>query len=111
MYISASNLMEANMTVTIPNKRRKVRTTITISERLLDRSQYFIDSGVAANRTALIELALDKFLDELERQEIDRQFAAMADDKSYQELNESLAEEFAESDWEALTQTEKEESE
>ena len=33
---------------------------------------------------------------------IDRQFEAMATDASYHRLNESITDEFAESDWEAL---------
>ena len=87
----------------------KVRTTITLPGYLLDRSQHFINTGTVPNRTVLIELALNRFLDELERQEIDRQFEAMAEDKAYHMLNESIAEEFAESDWEALMQDEKQE--
>ncbi len=98
------------MPVNLSTKPRKLRTTITISSDLLHRGQYFLDKGVAPNRTALIELALDKFLNELERQEIDQQFEAMADDNAYRQLNESIAEEFAESDWEALIQTEKKEA-
>ena len=47
--------------------------------------------------------ALEHYLGELERQEIDRQFEALAEDESYQAVNQGLAEEFAESDWEALT--------
>jgi len=40
------------------------------------------------------------------RDEIDKQFAAMANDESYRILNESIAEEFAESDWDVLELTE-----
>jgi len=99
------------MAISILQKHRKVRTTINISASLLQRSQYFIDKGIASTRTALIETALDKFLDELEREEIDRQFEAMADDDAYQELNEKIAEEFAESDWDAFIQMEADEDE
>lgn len=98
------------MTHLITLNYEKVRTTITLPSHLLDRSQHFIDAGTAPNRTALIELALHKLLDELERQEIDRQFEAMADDETYSALNESVAGEFAESDWEALTLIEKQEA-
>jgi len=35
-----------------------------------------------------------------------QQFETMADDEVYQELNEAIAESFAESDWEALLQVE-----
>jgi hypothetical protein len=40
--------------------------------------------------------------DKLERQAIDKQFAAMADDSEYLALNEAIAEECAESEWEGL---------
>jgi hypothetical protein len=45
---------------------------------------------------------LEYFLAELEAREIDQAFAGMAEDRAYQALNEHLAEDFAESDWEAL---------
>ena len=83
-------------------KFETARTTVTVPTELLERSQHFIDSGAAPNRNALIVAALEHFLNELERQEIDRQFEAMAEDDSYQEMNRQLAEDFAESDWEAL---------
>lgn len=83
-----------------------VRTTITVPLDLINRSQHFIESGEVPNRNALIVTALEQFLNELERQEIDRQFAMMADDESYLELNEQLSESFAESDWETLLENE-----
>jgi len=62
-----------------------------------------VDIGLARSRNALIVAALEHFLEHLERQLIDAQFAAMAEDEAYHALNLSLADEFAESDWEALT--------
>ena len=84
-------------------KFETVRTTVTVPVELIDRSQHFIDEGALPSRNALIVAALEHFLAELERQEIDRQFEAMAEDEGYQELSQQLAEDFAESDWEALT--------
>ena len=72
-----------------------VRTTLTLPVNLVKRSQHFIDVGTIPNRNTLIVAALEHFLLELERQEIDRQFEAMADDKDYQSLNQQLAEDFA----------------
>ena len=80
-----------------------VRTTVTLPVDLVKQSQRFVDDGTVPSRNALIVAALEHFLAELERQEIDRQFAALAKDAEYQELNERLAEEFADTDWEALT--------
>lgn len=83
-----------------------VRTTVTLPADLVKQSQRFVDDGTVPSRNALIVAALEHFLAELERQEIDRQFAAMTNDTEYQELNERLAEEFADADWETLTMAE-----
>lgn len=80
-----------------------VRTTVTLPADLVRQSQRFVDDGTVPSRNALIVAALEHFLAELERQEIDRQFAALAKDAEYQELSERLTEEFADADWEALT--------
>jgi metal-responsive CopG/Arc/MetJ family transcriptional regulator len=83
-----------------------VRTTVTLPVDLINRSQHFIESGAVPSRNALIVTALEEFLSELERQEIDRQFEAMAGDEHYQAMNQQLSEEFVESDWEALQEGE-----
>lgn len=82
------------------------RTTITLPVDLINRSQYFIENGTVPSRNALIVAALEEFVAALERQDIDRQFEMMADDKEYQTLNQELAESFAKSDWEALVKEE-----
>lgn len=79
-----------------------VRTTVTLPVDLVEWSQRFIEKGTVPSRNALIVAALEHFLKELERQEIDEQFAAMADDEAYRELSVQMSEEFADSDWEAL---------
>ena len=80
-----------------------VRTTLSIPVDLVRRSQHFIDGGAIPSRNALIVAAIEKYLLELEREEIDRQFDAMADDTGYAALNQQIADEFAESDWDALS--------
>ena len=89
-------------------KYETVRTTLTLPAGLVKRSQHFVDSGIAPTRNALIVEAIEQFLHELERQEIDRQFEAMADDEEEIALNEQIESEFAASDWEALLEGEKE---
>ncbi len=84
-----------------------IRTTVTIPTSLMQRSQHFLDKGIVPNRNALVVAALERFLAELEHQEIDRQFAAMADDVEYQAWNEQMAESFGASDWETLGLAEK----
>ena len=83
-----------------------VRTTLTLPVDLVKRSQHFVDAGTIPSRNALIVTALEQFLQQLERQEIDRQFEAMAEDEAYHEINEQLVDEFAESDWDALVEGE-----
>ncbi|MEZ4727013.1 MAG: hypothetical protein R3E79_07760 [Caldilineaceae bacterium] len=83
-----------------------VRTTLTLPVDLVRRSQHFIDGGVIPSRNALIVAAVEKFLLELEREEIDRQFAAMAEDETYAALNQQITDDFAESDWDALMEGE-----
>lgn len=53
------------------------------------------------------EKSVERFLLELERQEIDRQFEAMALDTEYQAMNQQSSEDFAESDWEAFGEGER----
>jgi metal-responsive CopG/Arc/MetJ family transcriptional regulator len=84
------------------NNQETVRTTVTLPASLLKRSQKLIDSGEVPNRNVLIVSALERLLAELERAEIDRQFAAMADDAVFQKLQTEMAESFEASDWEAL---------
>ena len=84
------------------NSQDTVRTTVTLPASLLKRSQKLIDSGQVPNRNVLIVSALERLLAELEREEIDRQFAAMADDADFQKLQTEMAESFEDSDWEAL---------
>jgi metal-responsive CopG/Arc/MetJ family transcriptional regulator len=74
---------------------------VSIPDDLAERTQHFVDDGTASSRNALIEHALVRFVQYLERQEIDLQCEAMKDDLSYRSLNERISEEFADSDWEA----------
>ena len=65
--------------------------------------QAVIDRGLVPNRNAAITVALESFLDELERREIDDAFATIADDLAYRELSKEIDEAFAEAGWEAIT--------
>ena len=51
-----------------------------------------MDSGQVPNRNTLIVAALEQFVDNLEREDIDRQFAAMAEDADYQAFQVEMAE-------------------
>jgi metal-responsive CopG/Arc/MetJ family transcriptional regulator len=99
-------MMEVVMQYSVLDKYETVRTTVTLPANLLQRSQELVESGQVPNRNALIVAALEQFIADLERAEIDRQFAAMADDADYQALQTEVAESFADADWEALTEGE-----
>jgi Arc/MetJ-type ribon-helix-helix transcriptional regulator len=66
-----------------------------------DRIQQAVERGVARSQNALIIQAIERLLQELEREWLDVQFAAMADDEGYRRLQLSIAEEFAPLDREA----------
>lgn len=87
---------------TLLTKPKRVRTTVDLPPVLLARAQQLVDENVVRSRNALITTALEYFLDRLEREAVDAQFAAIADDEEYRTLNLALVEEFASSDWEAL---------
>lgn len=82
--------------------QKTVRTTVTLPADLLQRSQKLIDAGRVPNRNVLIVSALERLLADLERAEIDQQFAAMFEDEVYQTMQTEMSESFEESDWEAL---------
>mgnify|MGYP002625820991 CR=1 FL=1 len=86
----------------ILHNQETVRTTVTLPADLLQRSQKLIDAGQVPNRNMLIITALERLLNELERAEIDRQFAAMAEDEAYQTMQTEMAESFEDRDWEAF---------
>ena len=86
----------------LTTNQEMVRTTIHLPKKLMKRSQQLIKGGKVRSRSALIIAALEKFLDDLERKEIDAQFAAMADDTAYQSLSLEIEDEFTQSDWEAM---------
>lgn len=102
-----SKLIDETMTQSILDHFDTIRTTVTLPRSLVERGQQYVDAGQIPNRNALIVAALDYFLQELERQEIDRQFVEMANDVAYQELNVTESEAWADSDWEALMITER----
>lgn len=83
------------MQQTIANKYEAIRTTVILPVTLAQRSQHIVDTGKMPSRNTLIITALEQFLTQLEEDEIDKQFAAMADDVTYQELNISMVESFS----------------
>jgi len=80
---------------------------LLLRKELQAKGRYlFHDDGTLPNRNALLVAALERLTRELEQQAIDREFAAMAEDSEYRELQRAVVQEFDASDWEAWEQGE-----
>jgi metal-responsive CopG/Arc/MetJ family transcriptional regulator len=86
---------------------RKIRTTVALSADLLEAVDAVVQEGVADSRNAFLERAIRKQLQDSRRAAIDAEFAGMAQDRTYRVEAIQVAEDFAESDWEALRTAEK----
>ncbi len=84
-------MLSSNYTVT----QEKVRTTIDLPLPVRDRIQKAVERGAARSQNALIVQAVEAWLEEIERDWLDAQFAAMASDEKYRSMQLSIAEEFA----------------
>lgn len=82
----------------------KVQTTLRLPRSLFAQIEELLQSGVsrAAGFNEFAAAALRAYVRALRRKQIDAAFREMGADNSYQQEAEKLAEEFAESDWEAL---------
>lgn len=77
----------------------KKRTSLDLPPDLLERTDEAVRLGVARSRNSLIAVALEDYLDTLDRvASIDACFAEMRHDAHYVELQRALADGFAASD-------------
>jgi Arc/MetJ-type ribon-helix-helix transcriptional regulator len=91
------------MPVATTDLEERVRTSLDLPQGLRKKIRHAVQQGVAKSQNALIVQAVEEYLAQLERDWIDAQFAEMEHDEGYQALNRQIEEEFARSDWEALT--------
>lgn len=91
------------------NGSEKVATTVRLPHPLYEEAKAVIERRANNIETFndLVVAALLSYLKLLRRKEIDRAFAGMAEDTTYQNEAEELAAAFEASDWEALELTEK----
>ncbi len=80
----------------------RLRTTVALSEDLLEEMDARVRQGEADSRNDFLEKALRNQLAASRRAAIDAEFAQMASDHIYQGEAVQVAEDFAEADWEAL---------
>jgi metal-responsive CopG/Arc/MetJ family transcriptional regulator len=87
----------------------KKRTSLDLPPDLLQRTDEAVRLGVARSRNNLIAVALEDFLNALDRAaSIDARFAEMQHDARYREMHVELAAGFAESDAETFALEEEE---
>lgn len=88
--------------MTVPSSTKPIRTTVDLPADLLARAQVLVEKGHIHSRNVLMTRALEELVSHLEQESIDARFTAITDDADYQALNLELAQEFGDSDWEAL---------
>ncbi len=85
-------------------KTRKVQTTVRLPRSLYEQAKCFVDKDVSSVNSIndFVVAAIQTYLKMLRRKRIDAAFAGMAEDANYQKEAQLIAEEFEQSDWEAL---------
>lgn len=83
-----------------------IRTTVSLPEDLVFRADRAVRDGAVKSRNELLANALRHEVELLERQRVDGAFAGMADDEDYLREAEEIAEHFADSDRDALRESE-----
>lgn len=95
----------------MPRKRAvtKIQTTLRLPRALHDQARKFVEASStnAQNLNDFIVAALRAYVKLLERRQIDAAFAGMAEDANHHREAQLIAEEFEQSDWEALELAEK----
>jgi len=82
----------------------KVQTTIRLPKKLYEQVKVCVSSGVTTAETLndFLVAAIQAYTSVLKRRSIDAEFSHMSKDLSYQRESQLIAEEFSQSDWEAL---------
>jgi hypothetical protein len=82
----------------------KVRTTVRLPRSLYNDARLFVDKNpvTAESLNDFLVAAVVSYVKLLKRRQIDAAFSAVAEDADYQKEARLIAEEFSQSDWEAL---------
>ena len=82
----------------------KVQTTLRLPKPLYEQAKAYVSKGTTAAETIndFIIAAIQAYIKILQRRSIDAEFSHMAEDVNYQKESQLIAEEFTQSDWEAL---------
>lgn len=93
----------------VMERTRNVQTTIRLPRPLYQQAKVVVEdrNSPIQSFNDLLVAAITAYLKMLKRKRIDQAFCGIAEDTDYQKEALLIAEEFAESDWEALEITEK----
>ena|SRR5436190_1582700 len=86
-------------------KERTQPTTVRLPGSLLDQAKEFIESGITgiATMSGLIAGALELYLENMRKEQIDQAFLRVAEDRNYQRLSRELNQMFSNSDRETMS--------
>ncbi len=86
------------------NTARKVQTSLRVPKPIYEQVKVCLKKGMTSAETIndFIVAAIQFYTKVLERKSIDAAFAHMAEDANYQKAAQLIAEEFTQSDWDAL---------
>jgi hypothetical protein len=86
------------------NANEKVRTTVRLPKSIYDEARNLIEASVVPvdSLNDFLVTAIAAYVKLVKRKQIDAEFAGMAHDADYQKEALLIAEESAQSDWEAL---------
>jgi Arc/MetJ-type ribon-helix-helix transcriptional regulator len=78
------------------------RTTVALPAELLRGVDAAVRSGRSASRNEFLAMAIRRELERIQREAVDREFEAMADDPVYLDEARKIGDEYRFADWEAL---------
>jgi hypothetical protein len=86
------------------NSSEKVRITVRLPKSIYDEARNLIAASVVPvdSLNDFLVTAIAAYVELVKRKQIDAAFAGMADDADYQKEAQLIADQFAQSDWEAL---------
>jgi hypothetical protein len=92
------------MSVSVAASPEKVRTTVRLPRNLYEEARTYVDKNLVSAETLndFLVSAVISSLKVVRRKRIDASFACIAEDSDYQKEAKLIAEEFSQSDWEAL---------
>jgi hypothetical protein len=90
-------------------REKKIRTTVSLPERLYEEARSVVDTKAtpAASINGFFVSAIRAYVKLIQRRQIDAKFAGMSEDAEYQKEAGRISEEFIQSDWEAFERAEK----